>query len=388
MQLPRKGYPWHFGLHFMTYYLATSVYQNFIAVYFKAQQLTTMQLSVLMAAMPMISILSQPMWGSIGDRMKSKRTLYMLLALGSMALILCYRFTFNFYFLLLMVTLFSSLFTAIQPLGDSIVLEALMQGRKPFGPLRLMGCLVFAVSSLIVGKFLTGRDNWIIYLTSIFLGFVALSSFALPNIAGHQREKGDNSGFFSLLKDKTLRDLLIFVTLLQIAMGYFYAFFSVHFVQIPGGTSELLGRCYLISALCEVPFLLAADKLFDKFGAGKMVCVTALVLTVRFFMLGMTENLTLVMLSQALHGGGFIVMTVCVSKYISLTVPEALRSRGQMLLSVVGFGIARVFGTLGGGILADHIGMQHGFLFTAALSLAALVYFAPKYIGKPALNGR
>ena len=387
VQMLGERYPWRYGLYLMAYYLSTSVYQNFISVYFASVGITTMQMAALMAAMPMVSIVTQPMWGALGDRTGSKRLLLCLLAIGSMGLILSFRLSNGFYYLLAMLTLFSALFTALQPLGDSIVLEALMAGRRPFGPLRLLGCLIFSLSSLLSGWFLEGRSNFIIYLTSGYLGLVALSAWALPKTPGKQRSGGAKGGFFSLLKDKTLRDLLIFTMLLQMTMGYFYSFFSVHFVSAPGGSSELLGLCYLISALAEVPFLLNADRLFERYGAGKLLSVTALALSVRWLVLGLTDNMWAIMTSQLLHGGGFIVMTVTMSKYISLTVPEALRSRGQMLLAVLGFGIARVVGSLGGGALAQALGMQRAFLVPCGVAALALLIFAPRYMGAPPLNG-
>ena len=93
------------------------------------------------------------------------------------------------------------------------------------------------------------------------------------------------------------------------------------------------------------------------------------------------------MISQVLHGGGFIVITVSMAKYISLTVPAELRSSGQMLLAVTGFGIARVAGNFLGGLAAMRVGEGAVFWFCAALTLLALIGFAPYYLKKPPLNG-
>lgn len=379
-------YPWRYGLYMGAYYFCTSIYLSFISVYFKQLQLPTRQISILMAAIPLISIIAQPVWGTLGDRMKNRSLLLRALALASSVMILLFRVSDGFWWLLVMVLLFSSCFTALQPLGDSVILEALQPGRRPFGPLRLVGCVVFAVSSTVVGGFLDGRMNWVIYLTAIALGFIFLATFALPPVAGHQREK-QRAGIFLLLKQKELAHLLVFITLLQITMGYFYSFFSVHFVSLPGGTSALLGWCYLISAASEIPFLLLSDKLFDRLGAGKLMCISALALTLRWVTLAISGDIWFVMISQVLHGWGFIVMTVSMAKYISLTVPEELRARGQMLLAIVGFGIARVVGTLGGGLLAEGIGLQKGFYVTATISAIALIAYAPRYLRTVPLNG-
>ena len=75
------------------------------------------------------------------------------------------------------------------------------------------------------------------------------------------------------------------------------------------------------------------------------------------------------------------------AKYISLTVPAELRSSGQMLLAVTGFGIARVAGNFLGGLAAMRMGEGNVFWFCAALTLLTLLVFAPYYLRKPPLNG-
>ena len=182
--------------------------------------------------------------------------------------------------------------------------------------------------------------------------------------------------------------LLIALTMpLQLTMGYFYGFFSTHFTSLPGGSESLLGWCYLISALSETPFLLFSDKLFRKFGAGRLMLASAALLTLRWVLLAATDSVPINMVSQALHGGGFIVITVSTAKYISLTVPAELRSSGQMLLAVTGFGIARVAGNFLGGLAAMRMGEGNVFWFCAALTLLTLLVFAPYYLRKPPLNG-
>ena len=93
------------------------------------------------------------------------------------------------------------------------------------------------------------------------------------------------------------------------------------------------------------------------------------------------------MLSQILHGGGFIVITVMMAKYISKTVAPELRSSGQMLLALTGFGIARVAGNFLGGLAAQTMGEQSVFWLCAAVTLAALIGFGPYYLKHAPFNG-
>ena len=50
---------------------------------------------------------------------------------------------------------------------------------------------------------------------------------------------------------------LAFVLPMQATMGYFYTFFSNHFLTLPGSDNALLGACYLISACSEIKVMIS-----------------------------------------------------------------------------------------------------------------------------------
>ena len=90
-------------------------------------------------------------------------------------------------------------------------------------------------------------------------------------------------------------------------------------------------------------------------------------LALRWILVGTTTNVYVAMASQILHFWGFIVITVTTSKYVQATVPEELKASGQLLLSVFGFGVARVIGYFGGGLLSDMLGRNTVFLICAGI---------------------
>ena len=82
-------------------------------------------------------------------------------------------------------------------------------------------------------------------------------------------------------------------------------------------------------------------------------------------------------------------MSVSMAKHVNATVPAELKSSGQLLLAVVGFGLARVFGILGGGLVADAMGsVQKGFLLMAIVAGVGLIVFVPRYLAMKPLNGK
>ena len=177
--------------------------------------------------------------------------------------------------------------------------------------------------------------------------------------------------------------------LLQAAMGYFYSYFALHFTSLNGGSGALLGWAYLIGSASEIPFLLLGDRLFDRFGAGRLMLVSAAALTLRFGILALVRSPIAALASQALHGLGFVVMMLCMAKYMSRVAPPALRGSAQAVISMAGYGISRTFGVLAGGFISNRLGsIGAGFGLMAAVCALALIGFAPVFLRLPVLNGK
>lgn len=379
-----ERYPVRFALFLMAYYMTNAVYQGFMSLYYTSVRMSSAQVGAIYAAVALVSVAAQPMWGMCGDRVGSRNRLIRMLVLAAAISVMTFLLTDKFLPLLILACVFSCFYTSIQPMGDSVILASLEENRQPFGPIRLSGGMAFALASLVFGSLLnvTGREKWVVYFTALFCLTMIPASFVLPDTPGYQSETGRKMSFATLLKDRELMTLMLMVLPMQMTMGYFYTFFSPLFMSLKGATGSLLGWAYVISSLGEIPYLLNSDKLFEKYGAGRVMCVSTLVLTVRWILLATTDNVALTLASQILHGGGFIVLTVSMAKHISRTVPAELQASGQMLLAVVSFGLARAAGNLGGGLLADAFGRQNVFYLSAAICLVTFCCFAPRYFRK------
>ena len=386
----RSRYPAHLGLFLMAYYVTNSVYQGYLSVYFKnALNFNSTQIGSILAGVAIVSVITQPLWGTVGDRSKSRNAIIRYLCLSAMALICSLLIAESYIPVMLITCLFAGFYMSIQPMGDSIILESLQKNDHPFGPIRMAGGLSFAIFNVIYGRILSwaGGDDVTIWFIAGLLVCTMLSTFALPKTPGRQAVGGKKMSMVHLFRMKDLMLVLAFVLPMQATMGYFYTFFSHHFLSLEGANQGLLGVCYFISAVSEVPYLLFSDKLFKKIGSGKLLCISAVSLTIRWLLLGFVSDYRVAMFSQIFHGWGFIVMTVSLSKYINLTVPAELKASGQMLLAVVSFGIARVIGNFGGGLLADAMGYQNVFFVSAVITVVTFLIFGPYYLRRKPLNG-
>ncbi len=364
----------------MAQFAINAVYQNFIPKYFEGIGLTKPMIGALVGFSPFIAIVGQPVWGALADRVPRKRlVLFVLLLAAALAMVL-YPLSPAYAYLMLMVGVNAFFYTSVQPLGDAITLEGLEKGGWKFGPLRMAGTVSFALVAAGAGTVLTGRTALVPYLTAALTAVAAAAVFVLPQSSA-PRARSARSSVFGVLKSRDMILLLSALFLMMVTMAFYYAFFAVHFTTNLHGTSAMLGWCYFISAMSEVPFLLSADRLLERFGPGKMLVFSCAMLTLRWTTLSFMQNPYLVMASQVMHMGCLIVMSFTLVKTIALVMPPELKATGQMAASVIAMTASRVVGSALGGVLADAMGIQRVFLLCAGLCaavLAALVIFLRK----------
>ena len=375
------------AVYMMLYYSVHVFYQGFLSKYYQQQGISGTALMLLLVSAPLVAVFALPLWGTFSDRSRKRRNVLRLALLISLCTMPCLYLSASPYVLLPLVCVFGGCYIAVQPMGDSLILEELQRTGKPFGPVRLAGCLTFACVNLIGGILIKNDYQGIPLIVSIGILMVILGTFLLPDFPGHQR-KGEKLSFAKVLSLPHIIPLLLLMMVMQMCLGYFYSYFSIYFTSLRGSSSGLLGLAYFISATSETPFLLWGHKLFKRWGAGRMMLISAASFVLRYLLLGIADHAYIALLSQLLHGLGFIVFTVCLSQYVSLTAPKELKTSAQMLLSVTGFGLSRVPGILFGGLLGEYLGGHSGvFLLMSGICLAALLIFIPIFMKLPPLNG-
>ena len=367
------------ALFSMGYYGANAVYQGYMSLFYTNLGFRGVRLGGINAATALAALGAQPLWGMLGDRARSRRRLLGALALLSAAALPLALLGEGYGYQLAVAMLFSAFVCALLPLNDAILLE---KEGAAFGGYRLAGGASFALAGALFGA-VTGRlgRSGAIWATAALLLIAALSTRALPESPG--RQGGQRVCMAALLKDRMLLRMLLFLLPVQMTMGFFYTFYAPHFQSLPGSGEALLGLGYLLSTLSEAPYLLLSGRVYRRFGAEKPMCLAALVLALRWLLLGLAPTAGVALASQLLHGGGFIVMTVSMARWIADNVPAELRASGQGLLNMVSFGAARIAGNLLGGLLAGAVGRGAAFLAGSAVCVVALAAFAPG-----ALRGR
>lgn len=369
-----------FILLYATTYMANAVYNTFIPVYLKSLSLNGTLIGALLSLGPLVAVFSQPIWGITGDRAKSKNDVLKILVVGSGAAIIIFPLSTNVIFLFVIITVFTFFQSSVNPLSDAITLEQLEGSSFRFGHIRLAGTLGFAAMSVLAGTIINKKSSnmFLLYFAITLLVFFTVTR--LPIVKGHQSE-GRKMQMWELFKNRELMLLISLNFIIQATLGYYYSFFSIYFNQ-SGGNSALLGVAMLISSTSEIPFLLNADKILARFGIKAVLIFSALIVTLRWFLMYAVSGAYAMLAVNALHGMTFIIFSYCMATYINNNVPRELRASGQTLNALLCMCLARIIGSFFGGILSDMTSIRQVFLYIALIDLATAAVYCIIFLGQ------
>jgi PPP family 3-phenylpropionic acid transporter len=358
----------------MAIYMGNAVYGTFIPVYLHSVKFTPEQIGTLLSLGPMVAMLGQPVWGALGDRAKTKNGVLRCLLIGSGVSILFFPVSDRFLYLLVLICVFAFFQTSIFAISDAITLEEL--DRHPswsFGLIRLGGTVGFAAMSLAFG--LAAKAH-IGSMFPVYAGTTAAALLLLwrfPPVAGHPANV-PGKRFRELFKNGTLMLYLGINFVIQITLGYYYAFFPIYFKEM-GGDSSLLGWSMVISSLSELPFLLLSGKIFKRVPIAAVLLVAASASSVRWFLCAAIGSPVWLLPVQALHGLIFIVLSVTLATFINREVPSEWKASGQTLNGLLSLGAARIIGSFLGGIMSSAYGMRQVFYYNSMVSLGCVIVF-------------
>jgi PPP family 3-phenylpropionic acid transporter len=355
--------------------MGNAVYGTFIPIYFLDVGFTQTQIGTLLSLGPLVAILAQPIWGSLSDRSKTKNRILKIMIGGCGLVALLYPISDNFSYLLIMICVFTMFQASVFALTDTITLEVLDRQRSgSYGMIRLGGTIGFAIMSIVFGIIAKNHIGSLFWVYSVIMLISFLLILRFPVIEGHQSQ-GRKMRIWVLLKNRKLMMYLAINFVLQITLGYYYAFFPIYFREM-GGDNVLLGWSMVVSSLSEIPFLLLSGKIFKRVKISYILLGAAFATTVRWYLFSSIENPYWVLPVQLLHGLIFIVLSVTMATIINKEVPMELKASGQTFNGLLSLGVARIIGSFFGGIASEHIGMHKVFLYNSIVSLVCLAVFA------------
>ncbi|MFC5650991.1 MFS transporter [Paenibacillus solisilvae] len=365
----------YFVWFYVFVYMSNAVYATFIPLYFQHVGFAPSQIGTLLGLGPLIAILAQPVWGTVGDSAKTKNSILMLLLAGSGISALLYPLSSQFAYLMVIISVFTFFQASIFAISDAITLEAIdRRGKGNYSLIRLGGTLGFAVMSIGFGLIAQKRIDLLFWVYAFILLVSLLLVLRFPTIEGHQ-SKSRKVQLSVLFRNRKLMIYFAANFVFQITLGYYYAFFPLYFKEM-GGDSTWLGWSMVISSLSEIPFLLLSQKIFKRIKIPHILLGAGAAAALRWYLFSAIHNPYWILPVQALHGLIFIVLSVTMATIINKEVPSELKASGQTFNGLLSLGVARIIGSIAGGAASEAFGMRNVFYYNFIAALVCIVIFS------------
>lgn len=362
------------AIYYISVYMGYVAYVSYIGLYYSFLGLSPASIGIISAAGSLMTIVSQPLWGSISDRAQSKNRILRLVLLASAVTVWLLPLSGDSLWLIIASSVgFCFFYSSVVPLGDSIVLELAKKNGFSYSIVRTFGSAAFAVMAAVYGKLFSININYLFVMFSSLWVVAFFISFLVPHVKGHNT-KENPVGFMELFKDRKLVYLYIYVFLLSTSAGFFMAFHAVYSNSL-GISTQLIGLGVMVGSASQLPFMVLFDRIYRKLGIVNIVLASGAIHIARWFLLATVLSEKTILFIWVLHGFNYIVLYFCLAEYVISSVSKELRTRGQVTNGLVIFGLSAIAGSSIGGGISSAFGMSNAFMFFSGLCAFAVVGF-------------
>eukprot|EP00934_Nitzschia_sp_Nitz4_P007314 Nitzschia sp. Nitz4//scaffold5_size260463//233491//234849//NITZ4_001026-RA/size260463-processed-gene-0.99-mRNA-1//1//CDS//3329555472//7304//frame0 len=398
-------------LLYLTYYMAISVIQPFLPVYYESLGYKGQIIGLIGSITPFTTFLVGPIWGAVSDKYGAPFLILYLTILIALIGQVAVGMVDDPYTIMALVTVQSVFGAPVRSLIDSLVLQQL-KDRSHYGKLRLWSLLGTGFGTSLAGSLLNdkqGNSSLPVWDSSmslqqfllrlyesmlgyrlLFLAHVLLHIPVLVTLFCFQRNrnpkgKSDKSGkakgplslrtvFSSVF---TNPDALIFffaVYLMGVAGGIAENFTYVRFREV-GGTGLNMGLSRLFSSCAGAVMFYYSGTLGKWLGAERVMVVSLLAVALRFGLFAIMDNPTLGYFAETLRGLTFGVFWSTSILYASQLAPDSVRATMLLVFNGLYNGIGRSTGAIMGGKIQAQMGTSNTFVIGSIANVVFAVFF-------------
>ncbi|TDF95982.1 MFS transporter [Paenibacillus piri] len=331
------------------FYSTMAVITSYFPLYFQSKGFSTVQIGLLYAIGPMISIGSNLFWGLMSDKFQTVKKILVGILACQFIMAFFVSQTLHFGLLMTLMAMFFFFQSPTSSLNDSLTLLTISGTKKSYASFRVWGSIGFAVASLVFGLLLKSNGPGITFL--LCLGTIGVS-FALSLFLTDARSSSFKKPDFRVLGKiiGSRRFVLFLLTVMTVSVAHrFNDGFLGLFLQKLGADQSIVGWAWLISASSEIPVFILLSKYGHRFKELPLLVLCSLVYVLRFIAMSLIDNPIWVIVVQAFHSISFGIFMFTVIRYIQQVVPDEYRATGQAIYAVTWSGAAGLLsGTLGG----------------------------------------
>ena len=346
----------------------------FLALYLDGKGLSESGIGLVIAAMAVARIVSNPLWGHLADATIGRRSALQIGAFLSAVFGIVLAGVGGVGAIAVAGFLLAGAMVATGPNIDAITLEHLGADRmSEYGRIRSWESFTYAIGCLTLG--------WIFEVAGIAW---AMPSFALASLLVF-------AWSFSVRRDRPRREdatggsrlgtlgavfhhaprfwgFLAAVFLVWTGFNAAWNFIGLK-IASEGGGPLLIGIGTAVGGLVEVPMMRSSSRLQARLGLRRVYVLGCAVYALSFLLWGAISNPTIVSLLTVLEGVAFSMLFTTGVVIVGRLLPSSLYSTGNSVAQMVGFGLGPIIGAGIGGFVYETAGPMTLYAGASAVAL-------------------
>ena len=357
---------------YASYFLVAGVALPFWPLFLQARGLSVTEIGLMLGLTLMLRAAAGPFIGRFADRRDSTRGPLVACALATLLVAAAFFWTWGFWPIFAVSTVFTLIYAGVLPLGETIALRT-VSAESGYGRVRLWGSVSYLVAAAAGGAVLEieAVPSAELILTMVLASIAAMigGSLAMPDARGGSAAPA--APILSLLGERRFRLMVLATTAIHGAHAVFYGFSTLHWLA--AGLSEwVIGLLWAGGVVAEVILFACNAPLLRRIGPVGLLGAAAAAGAVRWAVLALTTEVWLLALAQCLHALSFGAMHLGAMVFIARTVPAGSSNTAQALFAATTNGLGLGAGLLLAGLLYAAWGAG-AYWVCAALSAAGFI---------------
>ena len=363
---------WRLSAFYLFYFASLGALIPYWGLYLQGLGFGAVEIGELVAILMGTKLVAPNVWGWFADRFGRRMAIIRLASLLSTLTFVGVFLGNGFWWLALVMTVFSFFWNASLPQFEATTLSHLGDSTHRYSTIRLWGSIGFILTVTGMGWLLGVYGTGLLpkVLLVLFLG-IWFASLCAPEGATH----GEHVAYEplrSVLARREVVALLAVCFLMQASHGPYYTFFSIYMEQY-GYSRSVIGQLWALGVIAEIGVFLVMHRWLPRFGPRDLLLASVFLTTIRWVLLaGYPEQLGIILVAQTLHAASFGVYHAVAIHLIHVFFVGRHQGRGQALYSSLSFGAGGAVGSLASGYLWSGYGPQSTYLWAAVTSGAAL----------------
>ncbi len=381
--MKEKKYLLNFNLLYLTSYFGLGVFLPYLNLWLEqVHHFNGIQIGIINALSMLIGISIAPIFGYFSDKTQENKKILLWIFILMLITLQIYAHSYTYIFVLIIACIFEIFKASAYPLSDVIASQYTTKINISFGFIRMFGSLGYMLGSIFTGMFLDSIGfNGTLFTTfsvAIFIAIIAL--FFTPVEKTYSKHK-IKINFIQILKNPNFYTIFIYIIFTTTLIDASSAFISNHLVTNLKANEALVSYFTLVMVFPEMCFLPFSQKFIYRFGYKKFYILSAILVSIRLMITGLTQNPYIVVLMPITHFTSIIISTVGNISFFRTKFKEH-QIASVITLLTAGVGIVRSIYNLLFGYIYTNYSSHIIFILSSILVCIAILFVATTKIFK------